>query len=82
MSKSKIKKDKPLSPKKEFRSQIADQLKNTLPGLEEKLGKKEFDSRIRKATKLLTAGVKPKKAKPAKIKAIKKDVAPIEINSQ
>lgn len=82
MAKNKIKKDNAVSPKKEFRNQIADQLKNTLPALEARLEKKEFESRIRKAAKLLTSGIKPKKAKPAKIKAIKKDPAPVEINGQ
>jgi len=79
MSKNKIKKDKPLSPKKEFRNQINDQLKNALKGLEEKLGKKEFDGRIKKAAKLLTAGIKTKQVKPVKMKPVKKEIVPPEI---
>ena len=82
MPKDKIKKDKPLSPKKEFRNQINGQLKNALKGLEEKLGKKEFESRIKKATKLLAAGIRTKQAKPVKIKAAKKEIVPAEIKSE
>jgi len=73
MSKSKPKKDKTPSPRKEIRNQITGQLINALPGLEEKLGKKVFESRIKKAVKLLTAGIKTKPAKAAKIKTVKKD---------
>lgn len=74
MPKSKTKKDKALSPKKEIRNQVTEQLKNALTGLEEKLGKEEFDSRIKKAAKMLTAGIKIKTAKPAKIKPVKKEI--------
>jgi hypothetical protein len=73
MSKSKTKKENVPSPKKEIRNQIADQLKNALTGLEEKIGKEEFESRIKKAAKLLSAGIKTKPAKPAKTKPAKKD---------
>jgi hypothetical protein len=79
MSKDKIKKVKPLSPKKEFRNQIAGQLKNALKGLEEKLGKKEFEGRIKKATKLLAAGIKIKQVKAVKAKAVKKEMVPPEV---
>lgn len=78
MSKSKTKKDKAPSPKKEIRNLITDQLKNALTGLEGKLGKEEFESRIKKAAKLLAAGIKLKPAKPAKSKPAKKDSAPPE----
>jgi hypothetical protein len=78
MSKSKTKKDKALSPKKEVRQQITDQLLSALTSLEEKLGKKEFESRIKKAAKLLAAGIKTKPVKPAKSKPVKKDSAPPE----
>jgi ATP-dependent exoDNAse (exonuclease V) alpha subunit len=81
MSKSKVKKEKNLSPKKEFRSHIAEQLKTALNGLEEKLEKKELESRIKKAVKLLTAGVKMKPAKPVKAKPVKKEEPPIEPGS-
>ena len=72
MSKMKVKKDKTPSPKKEIRNQVTGQLKVALNGLEDKLGKKEFESRIKKAAKLLTSGIKNKPSKPAKIKAVKK----------
>lgn len=73
MSKSKTKKIKPLSAKKQNRMKIIGQLQTALPALAEMLGKKEFESRIKKAAKLLTAGVKIKPAKPAKIKPAGKD---------
>ena len=76
MSKSKTKKDKAPSPKKVIRNQITDQLKNALSSLAEKLGKDEFESRIKKAAKLLTAGIKSKQAKLVKNKPAKKDSAP------
>ena len=78
MSKDKTKKVKGPSLKKELRGQITDKLKSSLNGLEEKLGKKEFESRIKKAAKLLTSGIKNKPAKPAKIKAAKKIVVTAE----
>ena len=66
MAKSKVKKEKTPALKKEFRSHINDQLKTALNGLEGKLGKKEFESRLKRATKLLTAGIKIKPDKPPK----------------
>jgi hypothetical protein len=78
MSKSKSKKDKAPSPKKEFRSKVTEQLKNVLTDLEAKLGKKELENRIKKAARLLTAGIKLKPAKPAKAKPVKKDEPVIE----
>lgn len=63
MAKTKI-----LSPKKQARLQVITQLQTALPGLEEALGKKEFDSRLKKAAKLLTEGIKIKPAKKVKIK--------------
>jgi hypothetical protein len=82
MPKSKTKKDKGLSPKKEIRNQITNHLKNGLIRLEEKLGKKEFESRVRKAAKLLSAGVKEKPVKPAKVKPVKKETVPVEEKSE
>jgi hypothetical protein len=73
MSKSKTKKVKAPSPKKEIRNQITGQLKNALTGLEEKLGKKEFEIRVKKAARLLSAGIKTKKSKQPKVKAAKKE---------
>ncbi|MDP4263979.1 MAG: hypothetical protein Q8941_15735 [Bacteroidota bacterium] len=73
MSKSKTKKDKAPSPKKEMRNQITEQLKNALTGLEEKLGNKEFENRIKKAAKLLSTGIKIKPAKQSKTRPAKKE---------
>jgi hypothetical protein len=82
MSKDKPKKVKPLSAKKEFRNHIMEQLKTALNGLEEKVGKKELETRIKKATKLLVAGVKLKPAKPAKSKSPKKEEATPKPNAE
>jgi hypothetical protein len=78
MSKSKTKKDKAVSPKKEIRGRVTEQLKKALTDLEEKLGKKELETRIKKAAKLLTAGIKVKPAKPAKVKPAKKNEPAVE----
>jgi hypothetical protein len=78
MSKDKVSKEKPLSPKKQFRSEVSSQIKTALTRLEEKLGKKEFDSRVKKATKLLTAGIKTKPVKIARTKALKKEISVVE----
>jgi hypothetical protein len=56
------------STKKQARLQVIAQLQSTLPGLEEALGKKEFNSRLKKAAKILTQGLKAKPAKKVKIK--------------
>jgi hypothetical protein len=82
MSKSKSKKDKAPSLKKEIRNQITDQLKNALTGLEEKIGKEEFESRIKKAAKLLSAGIKIKPAKPVKSKPVKKDAVSPDVKTE
>ena len=78
MSKDKINKEKPLSPKKLFRNEIGSQITNALTALEEKLGKEEFEARVKKATKLLTAGIKAKPAKIARPKAVKKEIGVAE----
>ena len=64
-----------ISSKKKFQQQIFDNLATSLQGLKEILGEKKFDSRIRKAAKLLSQGIKekaPKKIKPEKKKVTKK----------
>ena len=66
MAKTKI-----LSPKKQARLQVIAQLQATLPGLQEALGTKEFNSRLKKAAKILTAGLKAKPTKKVKIKTEK-----------
>jgi CRISPR/Cas system CMR-associated protein Cmr5 small subunit len=78
MSQGKTKKEKIISPKKEIRNQISNHLKNGLINLEEKLGKKEFESRVKKAAKLLAAGIKIKPVKAVKTKSAKKEIAPPE----
>lgn len=81
MSKSKSKKDKAPSPKKEMRNQITNQLKSVLAGLEEKLGKKEFEDRVKKAARMLSAGIKIKSAKQPKPKPAKREVPLTEENA-
>jgi hypothetical protein len=63
-------KEKELSPKKEARQQIIAQLQTALPGILEALGQKEFDSRLKKVSKILTEGIKVKS--PKKTKEVKK----------
>ena len=63
MAKTKI-----LSSKKQARLQVIAQLQSALPGLEEALGNKEFNSRLKKVAKILTKGLKAKPAKKVKIK--------------
>ena len=73
MAKSKKKDINPISPKKEIYQQLIAQLATSLPGLKEILGDKKFESRIKKAAKLLSEGIKEKAAK--KIKVEKKKVS-------
>ena len=55
-------KSKKITPHKEARLQIAEQLQVSLPGLIDLLGQEEFDKRVRKAAKVLAEGSKaPKK---------------------
>ena len=70
------KKVKAPSPKREYRNQVTEQLKTALTGLEEKVGKKDFEARVKKAAKLLTAGIKLKPAKVAKVKKLTKEAVP------
>lgn len=72
MAKIKSEKVKTPSAKKQAHDQIVKQLTAALPGLKDILGEKKFESRIKKAAKLLSAGVKVKKAKK------KKTVLPVE----
>lgn len=60
MGKSKKTKVVKQSFKKELKKQIAFQLTNSLGELKTLLGDKKFSSRIRKASKLLSSGVKVK----------------------
>ncbi|MET0466589.1 MAG: hypothetical protein ABW007_25750 [Chitinophagaceae bacterium] len=63
-------KEKVLSSKKQARQQIIAQLQTALPGILEALGQKEFDSRLKKVSKMLTEGIKVKS--PKKVKEVKK----------
>ena len=73
MAKSKPKISKSISLKKEINQQLTAQLTTTLPGLKEILGDKKFESRIKKAAKLLSEGIKEKV--PEIIKQEKKKVS-------
>lgn len=70
MSKAKTDKKKIPSAKKQAQEQILQQLSVALPGLKDILGEKKFSTRIKKAAKVLSAGVKARKAKPAKQPAV------------
>jgi hypothetical protein len=63
MAKTKLVKIKVASAKKQTYEQVVKQLAEALPGLKDLLGEKKFEKRIKKAAKLLSAGVKPKKVK-------------------
>ena len=86
MSKTKKKDSKEISPKKQLNQKIADQLSVALNGsLKDILGEKKLKSRVKKAARVLTNGIKVKVA--AKPKAEKKkdkkqtEVAPASTNS-
>jgi hypothetical protein len=77
MAKTKENNGKALSLKKEIYNQLTGQLSATLPSIKELLGEKKFDSRVKKAAKLLSEGIKgkaSKKTKEVKKKAAKKKV--------
>ncbi|MGZ8559358.1 MAG: hypothetical protein ACXWWC_13530 [Chitinophagaceae bacterium] len=79
MAKSKTKATKTISLKKEINQQLTNQLTTTLPGLKEILGEKKFESRIKKAAKLLSNGIKEKATR--KIKEVKKKINKKEIET-
>jgi len=58
MEKTKEKTEKKVSFKKKLQQQITATLDSSLSGLKDILGQKKFDSRIRKAAKLLSEGIK------------------------
>lgn len=70
MAKDKSQNGKTISLKKEIYQQLTEQLTTSLPGIKEILGEKKFDSRIKKAAKLLSEGIKEKA--PKKVKEVKK----------
>jgi len=64
------KEPKKISRKKQVHIEITETLTTALAGLKEILGEKKFESRIEKAARMLSSGIKPKKekAKPTKKK--------------
>ncbi len=70
MAKNKEKNGKTVSLKKEIYRQLTGQLLTSLPAIKELLGEKKFESRVKKAAKLLSEGIKDKASK--KIKIVKK----------
>ncbi|HKZ67244.1 MAG TPA: hypothetical protein VJ111_12845 [Chitinophagaceae bacterium] len=69
MSKSLKKTTKNISLKKETYQQLSGQLATSLAWLKELIGEKKFESRIKKAARLLSNGIKqkaPKKIRPEK----------------
>ena len=73
MAKTKEKNGKTISLKKEIYDQLTGQLSTSLPSIKELLGEKKFESRVKKAAKLLSEGIKDKAAK--KSKEVKKKAA-------
>ncbi|MGZ5221182.1 MAG: hypothetical protein ACXWWD_12840 [Chitinophagaceae bacterium] len=76
MSSTKKKNAENISLKKETYQQLSAQLTGSLAWLKELVGEKKFESRIKKAAKLLSDGIKEKatkKIKPEKKKVSKKE---------
>jgi hypothetical protein len=73
MAKNKTKKIKSPSFRKMIRRQITDQLQSALTPLKDKMDEKKFERRIKKAAKLLTAGIKANPVKEIKIKSPQED---------
>jgi len=72
MSKTPKKDAKPISLKKETYRQLNSQLTVSLSWLKELLGEKKFDSRVKKAARLLSDGIKEKvKTKEKKANKVK-----------
>lgn len=69
---------KKITVKKEIAEQVSLQLVSSLTGLKELLGEKKFLNRVKKATKLLVAGVKTKATgeKKGKVKKAKEPGGP------
>lgn len=47
----------PLHTKKELKKELANKIEAALPEIEKSLGKKKFNKRLKKATRLLTKGI-------------------------
>lgn len=69
---SKTKKEKKPSYKKQVAADLAARMQTQLADLKEVIGEKKFGNRLRKAVKVLTAGIKKAKPKNAVQKAAKK----------
>ena len=85
MAKDKKEKAKPISRKKEIHLQLVAQLSSSLAGLKDILGEKKFNSRVRKAARLLSAGIKEKtskKRKPTPDKQTPKRTEPTELPAE
>lgn len=65
---------KKLPVNKEAKTQVVERLHQTFPGLIEFLGQKEFEKRVKKAAKLLVAGIEM----PERKKKIKEPIATIK----
>jgi hypothetical protein len=78
----------PLHTKKELKKELANKIEAALPQIEESLGKKKFNKRLKKATRLLTKGVHlngvdkknkaSKKAQPNKKAVVKKQTEEVK----
>ena len=79
MEKTKVTNGKTISLKKEIYQQLTGQLSTSLPSIKELLGEKKFESRVKKAAKLLSAGIKDKAAK--KSKEVKKKAAKTKVET-
>ena len=66
MATAKTNKAKPVSQKKQNLLKVIGQLKENFSQLEELVGKKDFESRTKKAAKILMQGIKIKEPKPKK----------------
>ena len=66
MAKDNKKKTKAISRKKEIHLQLITQLSSSLTSLKDILGEKKFNNRVRKAARLLSAGIKAKSSKKTK----------------
>jgi hypothetical protein len=60
---------KTASTKKEFKKELANKIESALPELKTKLGDKEFQHRIKKATKILSQGLHSKDVSKIKSKS-------------
>ncbi|HTD92937.1 MAG TPA: hypothetical protein VK644_03960 [Chitinophagaceae bacterium] len=74
MATAKTNKTKPVSQKKQNLLKVIGQLKENFSQLEELVGKKDFESRTKKAAKILMQGIKIKEPKLKKQRAQKSEI--------